>query len=196
MIKQSGLVGKGDELSKYIGLLFIFLLLIPVPISAHSYLIESNPAEGDEVTEAVNEIILIFNAAIESVSTATVFNLENEEIAIEEIEVESPVLKLSLTDPLLPGSYTVEWRALGEDTHQIEGSYSFEVLEYEVVDAIEEKPDLKDSVEFDDERNEEIPTREEEAVVEPSLGRLLLPILITGAIGLIFLVEFIIKRAR
>ena len=188
-------------MNKYLGFILIFLLLLPVPVGAHSYVVESNPAQDAFVEEAMDELELIFNAGIESVSTATVFDDEGEEVAIELIEVESPVLKVRLAAPLEAGSYIVEWRALGEDSHLTEGSFSFDVLPYELADMTEENSAVEDDlveVEEDSEQteiNEESPVVEE-VTVEPSLGRLFLPILITGVILLVFLLKFMIKRTR
>ncbi|MFC0560429.1 copper resistance CopC family protein [Halalkalibacter alkalisediminis] len=188
-------------MNKYVAFILIFLLLLPVPVGAHSYVIDSNPAEGAVVEEALDEMVLTFNAGIESVSTATVYNDKREEVAIESIEVESPVLKIGLVAPLIPGSYTVKWKALGEDTHLTEGSFSFDVLAYELEDAIEEGSNVEEEPVDIEENSEQTDVYEERPVVEedtvePSLGRFILPILITGAIALVFLVKYMIKRIR
>lgn len=186
-------------MKKWLGILVVLLLLAPIPVGAHSYVIESKPSEGSEVTEKLSEIILTFNAGIESVSTAIVLNDQGEEMPIRDILVDSPLLIMNLAESLLPGSYTVEWRALGEDTHQTEGSFSFDVLENNEVDLVEESLEIEEDLTGLDgstEHEEEIRSVDEEATVDASLGRLFLPILLTGAIALIFLVKVIIKRIR
>jgi copper resistance protein C len=189
-------------MNKYIGLILICLLMIPVPASAHSNVIDSKPAEGEEVSKSLNEIILTFNAGIKSVSTATIINEDSEEVAIENVEVETHLLKISLANPLIAGNYTVEWKALGEDTHATEGSFSFKVVATE--EAIDEEHGVEEELMESDvemeqpEQKEEIPLVEEGSSVEPSPSRLFLPILISGAgaLAMILLMKFVLKRFR
>ncbi|ARK30833.1 copper resistance CopC family protein [Halalkalibacter krulwichiae] len=179
--------------------LLIFLLLLPIQVGAHSYVTESYPEDQEEIAEPIKEIELVFNAGIESVSTASVFNEEGQEVEIANINVESPFLTLSLNDPLAPGTYLVEWRALGEDTHQTEGEFSFEVLPFEQAAPEEEVEEFNESVDeinqenIVNEDNTEIAIDQQEEV-ESSLGRMLWPLIITGVIALIFVGRFIIKR--
>ena len=36
-------------------------------------------------------------------------------------------LFVPLTTPLVPGTYTVKWHAVGDDTHHVSGHYSFQI---------------------------------------------------------------------
>ncbi|KHF40486.1 copper resistance CopC family protein [Halalkalibacter okhensis] len=188
---------------KSIFIMCIVLLLFPLHVAAHSYVTESTPGDGDVIEEAVDQIVLHFNAGIERVSTATVYYEDGEEVEIENIDVESPDLTIFLVEPLLPGEYVVEWNALGEDTHQTEGSISFEILEYEVEEAVEEttEPEIDESTIVEEETttgeaDEPNVTETDESVVEPSMERFLLPIVMTGAIGVLVILLLLIKRFR
>lgn len=191
---------------KWLLLLCATLLVFPIKAGAHSYVTESIPNDGEEVDYAVEEINLYFNAGIERVSTASVYNEHGEEIDVERIEVESPDLTVFLTERLLPGEYVVEWKALGEDTHQTEGSISFEVLEYEVEVVEDEEIVEEELVEENGEEvieeaetgsmEEESNVVKENEAVESSMGRFLLPIVITGIIGLFVILRFGLKRLR
>jgi methionine-rich copper-binding protein CopC len=189
---------------KWLFVMCMALLLFPLHVAAHSYVTESTPGDGEVIEEAVEQIVLHFNAGIERVSTATVYNEDGEEIEVENIDVESPDLTIFLVEPLLPGEYVVEWRALGEDTHQTEGSISFEVLEYEIEEeAMEESTETEiDEVDIDEEEtttdvvDEPNVAENDEVVVESSMERFLLPIVITGAIAVLVSLLLLIKRLR
>ncbi|WP_332634078.1 copper resistance CopC family protein [Halalkalibacter flavus] len=189
---------------KWLFVMCMALLLFPLHVAAHSYVTESTPGDGEVIEEAVEQIVLHFNAGIERVSTATVYNEDGEEIEVENIDVESPDLTIFLVEPLLPGEYVVEWRALGEDTHQTKGSISFEVLEYEIEEeAMEESTETEiDEVAIDEEEtttdvvDEPNVAENDEVVVESSMERFLLPIVITGAIAVLVSLLLLIKRLR
>ncbi|MDT8860573.1 copper resistance protein CopC [Alkalihalobacillus sp. MEB130] len=184
----------------------VLFLLFPLHVGAHSYVTDSTPADGEELAEAVTEIMLHFNAGIERVSTATVYFEDGEEVSVEDITVESPDLTISLNEPLAPGDYTVDWRALGEDTHQTEGTIAFRILDYEEHGEIEEDSINEETTvvdEIEEPASEDETTTggtdevvEAENVVESSMERFLLPIVMTGAIALLFLLLYVIKRVR
>ncbi|MFC0471845.1 copper resistance protein CopC [Halalkalibacter kiskunsagensis] len=184
-----------------IWLLFVvgLLAIFPVTVGAHSYVSESSPEDGEELAEAVDEIILQFNAGIEGVSTATVYDEAGQEVPSDYIEVESSTITVNYREPLVPGSYHVEWNALGEDTHHTKGSFLFTVLQYEI-EGVEEETKLPESPEVELELDQVIDDSgqselEEESSVELSAGRLILPLLIT-AIALFVFLRFFIKRRR
>jgi copper resistance protein C len=130
------------------------IMITPSYALAHSYMSESSPADGEVVHEAIDELQLLFNAGIEQFSTVTVTKDGKEEIWVEDILIESPSMYVTLESPLEAGTYTVEWVAIGADTHQTEGSYSFSVDEAVVGEA----------------DSEEAPQGEEEQVAEDSEG--------------------------
>lgn len=131
-------------------------------VFGHSYVSESVPEDGAEV-DVVEEINLTFNAGIENVSTATVIGEQGE--IDGRVEVNSPVLTIYFDEALPPGSYEVQWQALGEDTHTTEGILSFHVAETEeeveiVEETIEEVPNQAIEEEADQE-NEGVIEQEE-----------------------------------
>ncbi|MDV2683927.1 copper resistance protein CopC [Alkalihalophilus lindianensis] len=131
------------------------IMITPTYALAHSYVSESSPADGEVVHEAIDELQLLFNGGIEQFSTVTVTKDGEEEIRVEDILIESPSMYVALESPLEAGTYTVDWVAMGADTHQTEGSYSFSVDEAVVNEAeIEETP--QEEEERLEEDNEEI----------------------------------------
>ncbi|WP_368504188.1 copper resistance protein CopC [Alkalihalophilus sp. As8PL] len=130
------------------------IMITPTYALAHSYMSESSPADGEVIHEAIDELQLLFNGGIEQFSTVTVTKDGKEEIRVDDILIESPSMYVTLESPLEAGTYIVEWVAIGADTHQTEGSYTFSVDE-EVVGEGD---------------SEEAPQGEEEQVVEDSEG--------------------------
>lgn len=109
-------------------LLFIAALVIVLPASAwaHTGLKTSNPADGDVVTASLAQLELTFNTVIEPLSALTVTNEGGEEIPVR-IETGNNEMKGVFEQPLENGTYTVKWRIIGEDSHNVDGSYTFKV---------------------------------------------------------------------
>ncbi|GAF16547.1 copper resistance protein CopC [Bacillus sp. JCM 19046] len=114
---------------KKISLLMILsiALLVPQQVFAHSHYEASTPGENEVVNEPVNEVTVTFDGGI-AAGDMTITNEEtNEEASISSIEVEATSILAILEDELENGSYLVEWENIGDDTHVIEGSFTFEV---------------------------------------------------------------------
>jgi methionine-rich copper-binding protein CopC len=185
---------------RWVIFIICLLVLFPVKIGAHSYVVESFPNDGQELAKGVDEIVLHFNAGIEGVSTVTVYDESGQEVETEQVKGESSTLTVTLGAPLTPGTYQVKWKALGEDTHHTEGSFLFTILEYEN-EEIEEEWDLSNSledVELEENRigkEDKTLLEEEEDSVQLTTGRFLLPVLITAIVIIIF-ISFLSKRRR
>ncbi|WP_157796502.1 copper resistance CopC family protein [Bacillus sp. FJAT-45037] len=110
-------------------IIFAVAMLLPSTVFAHSYVSESKPAADEVVSEAVEGLELFFNGGIEQFSTVTVLNENEEEVEIRDIIIDSPTMIVEFDQELPPGQYTVNWMAIGADTHQTEGAYSFTVDE-------------------------------------------------------------------
>ncbi len=124
-------------MKRIISATLILLFAFTSTVSAHTGLTSSSPANGEEVTVDVNEIVLEFNSKIESTSTVKVFNESKEEISVSDKQVNDNKMIGGFMSPLENGTYTVEWKIIGADGHPIQGTYSFmvnqEVLEEPVI---------------------------------------------------------------
>lgn len=107
-------------------LLFCVFMIVPSVVSAHTSLSSSNPTEGQVVTENLDQITLKFATAIEELSTMELIK-EGNKIALGEIKVENQQLIGTISDPLVNGSYTIQWKIVGEDGHPINGEVNFSV---------------------------------------------------------------------
>ncbi|WP_177245727.1 copper resistance protein CopC [Paenibacillus sp. BC26] len=115
-------------MNKYLALCFVLFvaLLLPQTVTAHTDLKGSTPAKDETVTTAVSEIKLSFATEIEPVVVLKVTDASNKEIAVK-VEAGKDQLTGVLDAPLADGTYTVNWRIIGEDGHNIKGNYSFTV---------------------------------------------------------------------
>jgi methionine-rich copper-binding protein CopC len=105
------------------------LALWSMPAWAHSELVRAEPPAGSTAPPGLREIVLEFNEALGGGSTLTLYAGTFAPVAGIEIDVEGPVLTARLAEFLVAGTYTVEWRVIGEDGHPVQGSYQFAVAE-------------------------------------------------------------------
>jgi methionine-rich copper-binding protein CopC len=99
---------------------------------AHAQLSKAVPAVGGAVAAAPTEVTLNFSEKLEaSFSTVIVRDAVGKKMNKADGQVDKAdrtVMRVTL-DPLKPGIYIVEWRALTADTHKTEGAYIFKVGE-------------------------------------------------------------------
>ena len=99
---------------------------------AHAQLSKAVPAVGGAVAAAPTEVTLNFSEKLEaSFSTVIVRDAVGKKMNKADGQVDKAdrtVMRVTL-DPLMPGIYIVEWRALTADTHRTEGAFIFRVGE-------------------------------------------------------------------
>lgn len=111
-------------------LLILTILLAPMAVHAHAILVKSQPAKDETVKEAPKQIDLWFNDPVRSEYKALAV-IDSEGKRVDNHDVEQ-----SLTDGsnihatvqnLAPGTYTVRYRVVSEDTHIVTGKFQFTV---------------------------------------------------------------------
>ncbi|MFC4101402.1 copper resistance CopC family protein [Paenibacillus xanthanilyticus] len=107
-------------------LIAILLMLLPTSALAHTGVKTSSPAKGDVVTTPLTQLELTFNTVIEPLSSLIVTNEAGEEVPVT-VEIGKDSMKGVLEQPLVSGTYTVKWRIIGEDGHNVDGDYTFKV---------------------------------------------------------------------
>lgn len=104
----------------------------PAVASAHATLLEATPGEGTVLTDSPGEISLRYDESV-GISSGAVKVLAPDGSRLELGEIvnrdEGRVVAASLPPELGPGTYTVLWRVLSEDTHSIFGATTFSVGE-------------------------------------------------------------------
>ena len=98
-----------------------------LPAWAHAELVSSEPAPGATVPHGLTELRLTFSEPLSPASQVLVYAGQFEAVSGVSSTVEGPVLHASLATPLGKGTYTVQWTAVGEDGHPVEGTYQFGV---------------------------------------------------------------------
>ncbi|MBU5672568.1 copper resistance protein CopC [Paenibacillus sp. MSJ-6] len=110
-----------------VGVLLAFVLLVtPHSAFAHTHMVSSSPEKDEQVEQPIHQIQLDFHTDIAPLSSFTVTG-EQGAIELEEIQVEGARMTGLLAGDLENGTYTVDWKIVGEDGHPMEGSYSFSV---------------------------------------------------------------------
>ena len=99
---------------------------------AHAQLKAATPAAGGAVADAPTEVTLNFSEKLEAAfSTVIVRDAVGKRVNKADAQVDKTdrtIMRVAL-DPLTPGVYIVEWRALTADTHKTEGAFVFRVGE-------------------------------------------------------------------
>lgn len=109
-------------------LFLAFMIALPTNVAfAHSHQESTSPSENEEVTEPVDEITVTFDAGIATGDIEVTNNTTNEEIEPASVEVESTVITAQFDEPLPNGEYIVYWENIGDDTHHIDGEFTFTV---------------------------------------------------------------------
>lgn len=103
----------------------LVLLIVPNAAFAHTHMTSSNPEEGSTVEKPIKEVVLTFDTKIESLSTITL-KKDGSEIPLE-VAAEGDTLKGTASNDLENGAYTADWKIVGEDGHEMEGTLSFKV---------------------------------------------------------------------
>jgi copper resistance protein C len=113
-----------------ITLLLLVSLLSPIAAQAHAILVKSQPAKDEEVNVAPKQIDLWFNDPVRSQYKALAV-IDSEGKRVDNHDVEQ-----SLTDGshiyatvsnLAPGTYTIRYRVVSQDTHIVTGKFDFTV---------------------------------------------------------------------
>ena len=112
-------------------LVFIIGLLIVPSAHAHSELVLALPAPGERLEVPPAEIRLTFSEVVGEETAVLLFGEGFQQIGglVTEVEPRNPrQVFVPLPEGLEAGVYTVQWTAVSADGHQIEGSYSFQIM--------------------------------------------------------------------
>lgn len=107
------------------------LLLVPLgSASAHDQLTGSEPADGETVEQAPEELVLTFSGEIAQVGAQVrVTGPDGETVSDGDPQVEGTELTQALQAERPAGAYEVTWRVTSQDGHPISGTFGFEATE-------------------------------------------------------------------
>lgn len=111
-------------------LLFLTSFLVPIAAEAHAILVKSQPAKDEEVTVAPKQIDLWFNDPVRSQYKALAV-IDSEGKRVDKRDVEQSLTDGShiyaTVEDLAPGTYTIRYRVVSQDTHIVTGKFQFTV---------------------------------------------------------------------
>ncbi len=106
------------------------VLLSPLSAWAHAILVKSQPAKDETVAESPKQIDLWFNDAVRSEYKALAV-IDSSGKRVDNHDVEQSLTdgsNIHATVPkLAPGTYTIRYRVVSEDTHIVTGKFEFTV---------------------------------------------------------------------
>ena len=108
----------------------VLALGLAAAVHAHAFLDHAEPRVGSVVKVAPPELKLWFSEQIEpAFSSIKVLDAAGRRVDKGDVHVdpaERGMLRIAL-QPLPPGAYSVQWRAVSVDTHVTSGSFGFRV---------------------------------------------------------------------
>jgi methionine-rich copper-binding protein CopC len=176
----------------------LFFLLAP-NVLAHSNLADSTPKNGEVLTHSLKDITLSYETDLEPTSSFTLVDENGKVIPLSPISIHGSELIGTLEEELLNGAYSIHWKIIGTDGHQLEGDIPFTVqrpestptsVENETIEAAAE--DTENAAIETTEKTEEVikeqaaPLSNTDGQVEPSLKAYIVP----GSIVLIIVLGF------
>lgn len=171
----------------------LFLMLLPVPVYAHSGLASSYPADGETGYEAVTEITIEFDLPIQQ-GNLRLMSENGEEITILNVQIEGLTLAGELEEELTAGDYKIEWDVISQDGHKVEGIIGFEAAgtEPSISETIE-KPEKPVEVEPEPvetaSSESEVASESDEAEEFPMFTAILLAVLVLAVILIVVVVR-------
>lgn len=104
------------------------VVAVATPAFAHASLVRANPAR-DTTVAPIQRVQLEFSAHVETrFSTVQVVSASGQPVAGDSaVGSDNRTLTATLTRPLAPGAYRVEWRIVSADGHRMQGDYGFTV---------------------------------------------------------------------
>jgi methionine-rich copper-binding protein CopC len=99
---------------------------------AHPRVIRATPAAGGTVAMPPSEVTIRFSEKLEpAFSSFVVRDSEGKQVDKGDgaLDKKDHQLMRASLQPLSPGVYKVEWRAVGTDTHKVSGDFTFKVGE-------------------------------------------------------------------
>ncbi|OCA81657.1 hypothetical protein A8F94_22620 [Bacillus sp. FJAT-27225] len=131
-------------------ILAFLLIVMPTLASAHTQLESSTPESGQVVKEELSELVLNFGGEIESLSTLTLVK-DGKEVPLKSVEPNGTQLIGTIESPLDNGTYTIQWKIVGEDGHVITGDIPFSVQMEQAVEELEtEEPSTEEPTKTED----------------------------------------------
>ncbi len=112
-----------------VGLLALAALVVmATPAAAHAGLVDSDPDDGQVLSEAPSAIVLRFNEPVRAAPGGLqLLDARGDRVRTTLAAVEGEVVRVDIPAPLRDGGYVVVWRVASEDGHPIDGVLTFRI---------------------------------------------------------------------
>lgn len=155
-----------------VGALALAVTLVwSAPAYAHAELIESDPADGAELDQAPDEIVLTFSEHIEQIGAEVLItDPDGDEVQDGDPRISGPTLTHDLTEDRPAGEYTAQWRVVSADGHPISGEFTFTAADATGAEAGSAPGADEDDAAQDATEDDEARTSEDEGAVDTDTG--------------------------
>ncbi|TFD92866.1 copper resistance protein CopC [Jeotgalibacillus sp. R-1-5s-1] len=170
-------------MKKYVMAVGIGFLLSAQSAFAHTHMTGSSPEDGAVIETETTEISVQFDTPIEESGVITITDANGQDVPVEEITTGDGELIATLASPLENGDFDAEWNIIGEDGHEMEGSFSFTIAIAE--EAVEENTEASSEEAVMEEEPEEVATETTDSETQEENQRN--PIVVPASIGLLTL---------
>jgi methionine-rich copper-binding protein CopC len=109
---------------------FLAMGVVALPASAHSELLQSTPADGEQLTEAPAEIELVFGEAVQQQGGAIIVKGPDgtRYDRAASFTTDENVATIGLVAATDPGEYSVAYRVVSADGHVVSDTFAYELL--------------------------------------------------------------------
>ncbi|GAA4716663.1 copper resistance protein CopC [Isoptericola chiayiensis] len=101
-------------------------VLTAASASAHDQLLSSDPEDGAELDEPVEEVSLTFSADVIAEGTQVLVTTPSGDVEAD-VTVEGAVVTAGFGEQTVGGDYAVTWRVVSSDGHPITGEFAYTV---------------------------------------------------------------------
>ncbi|WP_349408423.1 copper resistance CopC family protein [Pseudalkalibacillus sp. SCS-8] len=143
----------------------------PLVTSAHAELVGTTPGEGEVVGYAVDVVTFEFSTDIEEGSQFSIKDQNDQSIDVNTIQIDGNLMLGELSDPLASGTYEVKYKIVSEDSHIVEGDYTFTVkddtkMQEESSEKVEEDEAIGEEQQDEDTSNETDRAKDQNGLTE------------------------------
>lgn len=119
---------------------FFILCITALPASAHAEVLSTSPNNGEELASSPERVSIQFSEAVDTTELSIqVFNSAGKRI-VPTGSVRNHGNDISLSLPhLQPGAYAVTWNVISDDTHPVNGAFSFSVRSLSSINTLPSK---------------------------------------------------------
>lgn len=119
------------KINLLISLICLTLFLFPTFTSAHAYIVKSNPSDNEILKQSPKKIFIQFDETIQSVNNSIqVYNDKGKRVDQKNGHVNaknSTILECGLNSKLPNGTYRIQWKAVSNDGHPVQGVIPFQI---------------------------------------------------------------------